>query len=120
MDEFNSVLREMGYGSRSKAVRDAIRNLITSYKSMSDKKGGKCLGAILYVFDHHAPDAFKETVELQHRYADIIFSTLHFHVGRTECLELITVKGEGQRIHELAKALSTLRNVIQLKTVFIS
>lgn len=119
MEEFNAVLRDMGYGSRSKAVRDAIRNLITSYKSTSDR-GGECLGAILYIFDHHSADAVRETIELQHRYTDIIFSTLHFHVGKTECLELLTVRGQGQRIRELAKALATLRNVTQLKIVFVS
>ncbi len=49
--------------------------------------------------------------EVQHDYTDEIVSTMHVHLDHHNCLEILALKGRGERVYELADHLLGLRGV---------
>ena len=49
--------------------------------------------------------------EVQHDYTDEIVSTMHVHLDHHNCLEILALKGRGERVYELADRLLGLRGV---------
>ena len=48
---------------------------------------------------------------MQHDYTDEIVSTMHVHLDHHNCLEILALKGRGERVYELADRLLGLRGV---------
>ena len=49
--------------------------------------------------------------EVQHDYTNEIVSTMHVHLDHHNCLEILALKGRGERVYELADRLLGLRGV---------
>jgi CopG family nickel-responsive transcriptional regulator len=112
--EFDEVWKGMGYKSRSKAVHDAFRSLISEFKWMREK-AGEIVGAIVLLYYVDKPGLLNQVMHVQHRFEDVICSSMHVHLTRDKCLEIIAVKGDVQEIKRLTQELMTKRGVKQLK-----
>ena len=111
--EFEETAKKLGFDDRSKAIRAALRSLIAESKWMSEERGIVC-GALVLIFDHNVKGLSEELTDIQHHYEDIVKSSMHIHLDKNNCLEIIAVTGEAGKIQNLAKAL-TVRGVKQLK-----
>ncbi|HUK27099.1 MAG TPA: nickel-responsive transcriptional regulator NikR [Candidatus Acidoferrales bacterium] len=119
MKQFDQSLSAMGYEDRSKALQMAIRNFISEYAWKAEK--GKCgVGAVLMTYDHETHGIQEELTHAQHRYRDVVSSTMHIHLDESLCLEIISVKGKLERIQTMAKELMRTKGVSQLKLSTIS
>ena len=56
-------------------------------------------------------DLTRRLDEVQHDYTDEIVSTMHVHLDHHNCLEILALKGRGERVYELADRLLGLRGV---------
>jgi len=119
MKQFDQSLSSMGYEDRSKALQMAIRNFITEY-AWKAEKGRLGAGAVLMTYDHDTHGIQEELTHAQHRYRDVISSTMHIHLDESRCLEIISVRGKLKRIQILAKELMKSKGVSQLKLSTIS
>ena len=119
VEEFDESLNELGYGDRSKALQMAMRNFITEYAWKSEK-GRLGAGAVLLTYNHEAHGIQEELTHAQHRYRDVISSTMHIHLDEFRCLEIISVKGKLERIQTMAKELMKTKGVSQFKLSTIS
>ena len=117
--EFDESLNELGYGDRSKALQMAMRNFITEYAWKSEK-GRLGAGAVLLTYNHEAHGIQEELTHAQHRYRDVISSTMHIHLDEFRCLEIISVKGKLERIQTMAKELMKTKGGSQFKLSTIS
>ncbi|RJS81969.1 nickel-responsive transcriptional regulator NikR [Candidatus Bathyarchaeota archaeon] len=117
LKEFDLLVKEIGY-DRSKAVQKAMRNFITEYKFRELE--GEGVGALLVLYDHEIPGLDSLLTDVQHSYEDVITSSMHIHLDKRRCLEIIAVKGELGRIQDLAKKLTSKRGVIQFKQAVIA
>ena len=70
---------------------------------------------ILLTYDHHAGGIGKALTELQHDYPDVVTATMHIHLSRHVCLEVIAFNGDASRVRSLAKTLRSRRGVLDLK-----
>ena len=115
--EFDLLVNEIGY-DRSKAVQKAMRNFITEYRF--HKLEGEGAGALLVLYDHEVPGLDGVLTDTQHVYGDVINASMHVHLDERRCLQIIAVKGDLEKIQELAKELMAKRGVIQFKQVIIA
>ena len=116
---FDESMVKAGFTDRSKALQTAIHSLIDDYSwKTSDRSNGA--GALVMLYDNHVFNQDKKSTKIQHKYADVISASMHLHLENDNCLETIMVRGDIQKIRELAKHLSENRGIKSLKVNFIT
>jgi CopG family nickel-responsive transcriptional regulator len=50
-------------------------------------------------------------MDLQHDHHESSVSTLHVHLDHDNCLEVLIVKGQAQRVHQIANTLISTKGV---------
>ncbi|MDW8040319.1 MAG: nickel-responsive transcriptional regulator NikR [Nitrososphaerota archaeon] len=119
LEDFDEVIRKMGYENRSKAVQDAVRLFISERRWLQEEKGPQA-GVLMLLYDHEVRGLEDALTDVQHNYANVISSTMHIHLTERDCLEAIAVKGDASEIRKLSDELSSKRGVKLLKTMIIS
>lgn len=121
LNKFDSIIDKRGYSSRSEGIRDAIRSYITYYEWMNDVEGER-QGVITMVYDHDQRGLMEAVTEVQHANIDIIQSSIHSHLTNERCMEVIMVRGDGQKLRSLTESLMALKGVesVKLTTIKIS
>ncbi len=116
LEDFDSIIRKRGYSSRSEAIRDAIRAYIAEYRWLESEKG-EIVGAVIVIYDHRVQGVSDAIINLQHDFSDIITSSMHVHLNRDQCLELILVKGEMDSIKKLVDRISVIKGVLNIRLI---
>lgn len=106
---FDSQIEEMGYGNRSKAIADLIRNSMVETAWVSGKE--EIVGVVTMVYDHHTSDVVNKLLELQHGAKVEIYSTMHIHLDHHNCLEIMALKGLPGEIKAFADSAKSVRGV---------
>jgi len=112
--KFDEATERMGYENRSIAVQAAMRDLVTESK-WECKKMGRGIGAIVMIYDHEVRNLEEEITEAQHQHIETVVSTMHVHLDKENCLEIIAVKGKADEIRSLSDELKTKKGIKQLK-----
>ena len=107
---FDEQIKRRGdNANRSEAIRDLIRaSLVEDAQRTPD---AQVIGSLTMIYDHHTGDLTRRLDEVQHDYTDEIVSTMHVHLDHHNCLEILALKGRGERVYELADKLLGLRGV---------
>lgn len=108
--EFDASIGRRGDArNRSEAIRDLMRaSLVHETARTPDEQ---VIGSLTMIYDHHTGDLTRRLDEVQHDYTDEIVSTMHVHLDHHNCLEILALKGRGERVYELADKLLGLRGV---------
>ena len=115
---FDDAWKSMGYESRSKAAHDAFRSFISEYKWSSEK--AEVAGTIALVYYLDKPGLLNQIVEAQHKFEKVVTSSMHLHLTKDKCMEIIAVKGKAKDIRKLSQELMTKKGVKELKFTAIS
>ena len=114
LEDLDQYVKDNNFPNRSQAIRH-----ITEVNLAESK--WKCnhivAGAIVLLYDHHKADVGKKSNDIQHNYFDVILSSQHFHLSHDSCLEIIAVKGEANRLTELADRLISIKGTKHGKIV---
>jgi CopG family nickel-responsive transcriptional regulator len=108
---FDEVCAGKGYASRSEAIRDAIRDYLIAHDWAGGNDDREVVGTITLVYDHESRRLTDELTERQHRRHTHVLSSLHIHLDRNNCLEVVVVRGTGKEVAALADELISLRGV---------
>ena len=111
---FDRTIAKKGYGSRSEAIRDLVRELAVATDVAQNKP---VVATLTVVYDHHRPKLSAQLIEAQHHYHGKVLATTHVHLDARNCLEVIIVKGRGSEVQELADNILSLRGVKHGKLV---
>ena len=103
------IARRGDNANRSEAIRDLIRASLARDTARTPNE--QVIGSLTMIYDHHTGDLTRRLDEVQHDYTDEIVSTLHVHLDHHNCLEILALKGRGERVYELADKLLGLRGV---------
>ena len=114
LSEFDEVLRDRGYQSRSKGIRDALKDYILRYQWINQMEGER-VGVITVIYDHHYVGVMEAMTDIQHEYRQQISASLHIHMNDKYCLEVIIVKGDVIYIRDLTEKLMRLKGVEHVK-----
>jgi CopG family nickel-responsive transcriptional regulator len=119
VEEFDEAWKTMQYENRSKAIHDAMRSFIGEFEWMRKEKG-RITGALLVMYYLEKPGLLNEITKTQHKFKNVISSTLHVHLEGEKCLEIIAVEGSAQEIRDLTQSLMTKKGVKQLKVAVMA
>jgi CopG family nickel-responsive transcriptional regulator len=112
LERFDNLIEEKGYGNRSEALRDLIRDFLVEAEWESDEE---TIGTVTLVYDHHVRELSDELNSIQHEMADAIISSLHVHLDHHMCLEVVVVKGKSSEIRKMADRLIGTKGVVHGK-----
>lgn len=119
LKDFDEVISNVGYESRSKAVQEAVRLFISEKKCLQQGKN-TYTGVLLMIYKHETRGLESSLTEIQHHHSNIICSTMHIHISEQDCLEAIAVKGEISKIRKLSDELAIKRGVKVLRKIIVS
>jgi CopG family nickel-responsive transcriptional regulator len=118
LDKFDKLSCKKGYGNRSEAIRDLIRDKLVSEKI--DDVNAVCFGTITFVYDHHKREIDKTLNSFQHNYFKSILFTTHVHIDHDNCMEMIIVKDKAGKVQMLADQILSFKGVKHGKLVMTS
>jgi len=110
LENYDRLIAERGYATRSEALRDLIRDTLIQHKIETESEI-QALGSLTLVYDHHARNLSQEMGNFQHEFHEIILSVMHLHVSHDDCLEIIALRGIVSEIVALANGLLSLKGV---------
>jgi CopG family nickel-responsive transcriptional regulator len=109
LEKFDSLCAENGYKNRSEAVRDLIRNALVQqeWKDL----GKEIVGTLTLIYDHHQSDLAQKITSIQHDALEVIITTLHVHIDECNCMEVLVLRGPGEKIRETAQRLISTKGI---------
>ena len=110
LENFDALCDKNGYQNRSEAIRDLIRNALVQQEWRTDTS--EVAATLTLVYDHHKSDLAQKVTNVQHEAHHLIITTLHVHLDHHNCLEVLVLKGPGNDVQELARALITAKGVM--------
>ncbi|UCB60618.1 MAG: nickel-responsive transcriptional regulator NikR [Candidatus Bathyarchaeota archaeon] len=112
--EFDTLITNMGYTSRSKAIHDTIRTFVNKQTWLAAREGAM-VGSITMLYNHEMRELESDLTDAQHHFEAIICASMHVHLSKGKCLETIAVKGEVHEIKRLVEKLKARRGVEEVK-----
>jgi CopG family nickel-responsive transcriptional regulator len=109
LDAFDKLIADKGYQSRSEAIRDLIRQQLSSDQLSNEK--AEAVAAVVLVYDHHATAIMERLTELQHSHFLKTISSLHIHLDHHDCLEVIVLRGKVGEINKMGDKLISIKGV---------
>ncbi len=109
LSTFDKLIAKQGYGSRSEAIRDLIRQRISSERLSNPK--ARAVATVLLVYDHHSTKLMEKVTDLQHLHILQTISSMHIHLDEHDCLEVIVLRGRVGEINKMAENIVSLKGV---------
>jgi CopG family nickel-responsive transcriptional regulator len=106
---FDKLIGKLGYQNRSEAIRDLIRDRL-SHQSLENPKA-KAVAAVSMVYDHHSTELMKKLTSLQHSHLLKTICSMHIHLDKHDCLEVIILKGKVSEIQKMGQNILSQKGV---------
>ncbi len=110
LENYDRLIGERGYATRSEALRDLIREALIQQKIEFGAEVS-ALGSLTLVYDHHAAHLAVEMSTVQHEFHETILSVMHLHINHRDCLEILALSGKVGQITKLAHKLLSLKGI---------
>jgi len=107
--KFDDLIGKQGYSNRSEAIRDLIRAQLVD--TIWKEEYEEVVGTIALVYDHETRELNDRLIDLQHQFHERIVSSLHVHLDRHNCLEVLVVRGTVGIVKHLAEKLIGIKGV---------
>ena len=107
--QFDRLIQHRGYGSRSEAFRDMVRDALINEAASADDT--LVVGTITLVYDHHQRMLSDRLTAAQHDFHHAMLSTLHVHLDHDNCLEVVVVRGPAGEVRRVADTLIAMKGV---------
>jgi CopG family nickel-responsive transcriptional regulator len=108
LSAFDEAIAKKGYGNRSEAIRDLIREHLVERDVDKNKV---VVGTLTIVYDHHKPNLTEKLVTAQHHAGGSVLAATHVHLDHHNCLEVVIMKGRSGALKDLANGILSLRGV---------
>lgn len=108
LDRFLRIAKKRGWGNRSEALRNLIRDAMVREEWEAD---AEIVGTITLVYDHHKRELSDKLTSIQHDHHDAVLSATHIHLDHDNCLEMIAVRGTATQVQKIADALIDTKGV---------
>jgi CopG family nickel-responsive transcriptional regulator len=108
LSAFDDAIAKKGYGNRSEAIRDLIRDHLVE---LDVDKNKVVVGTLTIVYDHHKPNLTEKLVSAQHHAGGSVLAATHVHLDHHNCLEVVIMKGRSGALKDLANGILSLRGV---------
>nr|WP_315988448.1 nickel-responsive transcriptional regulator NikR [Desulforamulus aquiferis] len=109
IEQFDKLISERGYDSRSEAIRDLVRKSLIDPNHLQSTN--MVAGTIVIMYNHHFVGLTNYLLELQHDYHHEIISTMHVHINHHQCLEIIVVRGVLAKLRQMHQMIQVQKGV---------
>ena len=75
------------------------------------------IGVVTLVYDHRVHHLSDLLADMQHKAHVAVNASLHIHLDEHNCLEVIVIRGRGDKVHEIAGKLIATKGVQNGKLV---
>ncbi len=111
LNELDKIQNFFGFKGRSQTVKAAIRELLTSNKSLSVLSGE--ISAVIIVI--HSELIENKLTELKHLFDEIILSQLHNKLDENDCIDIFMLKGSSKQIKKMYSEFQQIKKISYLK-----
>ncbi len=108
LEELDNYVKKNQFANRSQAIRQLIKNQLVKQQWDSNDE---VAGAVSLVYNHHKRDLLNKLANIQHDFNDVILATQHFHLDHENCLEIIAIKGNAEKLTLLANKLIAIKGI---------
>jgi len=117
LEKFDKLIERRGYGNRSEAIRDLIREALVS-EEIGDNK--PVVATLSMIYDHQKPELERKLTSVQHEHHGSVLASTHVHLDSDHCLEVVIMKGKAGDVKHLADHMLSMRGVMHGKLVMTS
>jgi CopG family nickel-responsive transcriptional regulator len=103
------ALAEARECNRSELLRDLARAEVSRAR-VSAK--APAFATVTLVYNHHVRELSERLTSLQHELGEQVRSTMHVHLDRENCLEVIVMRGRSDQLRQVASRMVSTRGVI--------
>ena len=96
--------------NRSELLRD-LASAEVGRTSLQDRV--RAYAAVTLVYNHHVRELSEKLTLLQHELGDQVRSTMHVHLDRDHCLEVVVMRGRSDELKAAAGRMLGTRGVLQ-------
>jgi CopG family nickel-responsive transcriptional regulator len=118
LKRFDEVIEKKKYTNRSKAIRDLIRTFLIEREW--EKTEGEVMGTLTVLYDHDISGIIEKLTFFQHERHPNIISSMHIHLDKHNCMEIIAIRGLPQEVKEISNGLISCKGVKHGKLVMSS
>jgi len=108
LDKFDNLIERKGYGNRSEAIRDLMREFLVSEEW---EKNVETVGVLSLVYSHESRELQEVLAGIQHNHLEAIISSTHVHLDLHNCLEVVILKGKSSLIKKISEDLLSTKRV---------
>jgi CopG family nickel-responsive transcriptional regulator len=105
----DELMQRRGYGSRSEAIRDIVRDMHD--RDRLAEPDADCVGAFTFVFDHEVRDLARRVTTAHHDRHDLSVASVHVHLNHHSCLEVSILRGPLRDVRAFSDAVASQRGV---------
>jgi CopG family nickel-responsive transcriptional regulator len=109
LSTFDKLIAKQSYQSRSEAIRDLMRQQLSTERLSNPE--AKAVAAVCIVYDHHATRLAEKLIDLQHSHILQVLSSLHIHLDEHDCLEIIVLRGRVGQINRMGESILSMKGV---------
>lgn len=110
LEQFDQMLAEREYDSRSQAISDMINQQLNEHHQ--DVGSEIMAGTINLVYDHSIPNLQRQLTELQYKYLSEVISILNVNLTHEKTMSVVLVQGPGAKLKLIADEMISRRGVI--------
>ena len=119
LSAFDRSIASRGYATRSKAIRDLIRDHLIREKAKGEQdETAERVAVLTLVYDHYARELAARLIDKQHHHHNLVVSSLHVHLGERHCLEVLVLRGPAAEVRQLGEELLSIRGVLHGEIAF--
>ena len=109
----DDLMTRRGYGSRSEAMRDIVREMVD--RERLAEPDADCIGALTFVYDHAVRDLARRITTAHHDRHDLSIASMHVHLNHESCLEVSVLRGALREVQNFADTVASQRGVRSAK-----
>ena len=115
LEKFDALAQRKGAANRSEAIRDLVRDALVEERWQMGS--GDAMAAAVIVYDHHTRDLNARLNRIQHEHPHVVLSSLHIHVDKHTCMEIIVLRGKRSILSDVGYRLIGTKGVIHGRLV---
>lgn len=114
LHDFDEALQDRGYNSRSKGIRDAIKDYMLRYKWMHEIEG-KHIGILTILYDPSSTGVLERLTDIEHEHRENVYAVIKVPADNKNQIRVIAMNGEAKQIRNLTENLMQLPGVEHVK-----
>jgi CopG family nickel-responsive transcriptional regulator len=111
LTQFDRLIEQKGYATRSEAIRDLIRDALVQREWAEAAGGEERVAVVTLVYDHDSSSLAQKLAHIQHENHKAVVSALHVHMDEHNCLEVLVLRGRARDVVRMGEGLISTKGV---------